>query len=328
LLALGTAAGLVGGYFLYRSGVLTVGSVYLLVQYINLLGRPVHELTWRISGLQEVGGGVQRIAELQSRASPVADTGTQLLPEGPLPIGFQAVGFRYADQEPVLSCVTFALEPGRVLGLLGRTGSGKTTLARLAVRLYDPTEGAVRLGRLDVRACPLADLRRRVGYVTQDVQLFQGSIRDNLALFDEGVSDKVLMAAIHDLGMSDWFAGLPAGLDSPVAAGGRSLSAGEAQLLALTRVFLGDPGLVILDEASSRVDPATERRIERAVDRLLVDRTAIVIAHRLRTVRRCHQIAILDGGRVSEFGDREALARDTESQFARLLATSLEEVLA
>jgi ATP-binding cassette subfamily B protein len=128
--------------------------------------------------------------------------------------------------------------------------------------------------------------------------------------------------------LSDWYAGLPAGLDSPVASGGRSLSAGEAQLLALTRVFLRDPGLLLLDEASSRVDPATERRIERAVDRLLAGRTAIVIAHRVQTVQRCDDIAILDGGLVSEYGERERLAGDPESTFAKLLATSLSEVLA
>ena len=167
-----------------------------------------------------------------------------------------------------------------------------------------------------------------VAIVTQDVQLFQASVRDNLTFFDRDIPDERILAVVEDLELMDWYRALPEGLDTRLEGGGRDLSAGEAQLLAFARVFLRDPGLVILDEASSRLDPATEQRVERAVDKLLQDRTAIVIAHRLGTVHRADDIMILEAGRVAEYGGRERLAGDPSSRFHNLLQTGLEEVLA
>jgi ABC-type multidrug transport system fused ATPase/permease subunit len=214
------------------------------------------------------------------------------------------------------------------LGLLGRTGSGKTTLARLLLRLYDPTGGEIRLGGVQPAAAHLRHLRQRVGMVTQDVQLFQGNIRDNLTFFNPHISDDRLLAILAGLGLSEWLQGLPRGLETEVEPEGRSLSAGQAQLLAFARVFLADPGLVILDEASARLDPATERLIERAVDKLLENRTGIIIAHRLATVDRADEILLLEDGRIVEYGERVALAGNPASRFYGLLQTGLEEVLA
>ena len=211
--------------------------------------------------------------------------------------------------------------------MLGRTGSGKTTLARLLFRLYDPTAGQIALDGVDIRQARLRDLRQRVAIVTQDVQLFQASVRDNLTFFDRRIPDERIHEVIEELELGEWYQSLSDGLDTRLETGGRSLSAGEAQLLAFTRVFLRDPGLVILDEASSRLDPATEQRIERAVDKLLKDRTAIVISHRLGTVQRADGIMILEAGRVIEHGEREGLASDPSSRFYGLLETGLEEVL-
>jgi ABC-type multidrug transport system fused ATPase/permease subunit len=164
--------------------------------------------------------------------------------------------------------------------------------------------------------------------VTQDVQLFQASVRDNLTFFDPGIPDEQIHAVIKELELGDWYDSLSEGLDTRLETGGRGLSAGEGQLLAFTRVFLRDPGLVILDEASSRLDPATEQLIERAIDRLLRNRTAIIIAHRLGTVQRADEIMILRDGQVVEYGERERLAADPDSRFYGLLQTGLEEVLA
>jgi ABC-type multidrug transport system fused ATPase/permease subunit len=222
--------------------------------------------------------------------------------------------------------ISFSLPPGRVLGVLGRTGSGKTTQTRLLFRLYDPTSGTIRLGGADLRDVALDDLRGRVGMVTQDVQLFGASVRDNIALFDPRVTDEQIHAALARLDLSDWLQKL-GGLDAELAADGAGISAGEAQLLAFTRLLLRDPGLVILDEAASRLDPITEARLERAIDRLLAGRTAIVIAHRLRTVDRADDILILEEGRVVEFGPRQQLADDPSSRFYRLLQTGIEEAL-
>jgi ABC-type multidrug transport system fused ATPase/permease subunit len=160
------------------------------------------------------------------------------------------------------------------------------------------------------------------------VQLFRASVRDNLTFFDPALPDERVLVAIDDLGLRPWLDGLPNGLDSELEGGAAGLSAGQAQLLAFTRVFLKDPGLVILDEASSRLDPATEQLIERAVDRLLVGRTGLIIAHRLGTVHRADHILILDSGRVSEYGAYQTLVDDPASRFSRLLQTGLEEVLA
>ena len=184
------------------------------------------------------------------------------------------------------------------------------------------------MGDKDIRRTALSHLRHQIGMVTQDVQLFHASVRDNLTFFDKSISDQEIFGSIKELGLWSWYSSLPQGLDTKLASGGGGLSAGEAQLLAFTRIFLlKDPGLVILDEASSRLDPATEQLIESAVEKLLENRSAIIIAHRLATVQRADEIMILEGGRILEHGERERLAKDTSSRFYGLLQTGLEEVL-
>ncbi len=329
VLTIGFAGAFVAGYTLYRSGVMSVGTVFLLVYYVNLLSRPIRELSQQVDSLQSVGASVERIRELRLIKPLILDGDGAAIPAGrPLSLAFQSVSFSYLADEPVLEGVSFSLPPGDILGLLGRTGSGKTTIARLVFRLYEPTAGQVCLQGTPLAQARLADLRRRVALVTQDVQLFQGTVRENITLFDRSVPDTAILEAIERLELSRWLAALPRGLDTKLDTGGRGLSAGEAQLLAFTRVFLRNPGLVILDEASSRLDPATEGLIERAVDKLLLGRSAIVIAHRLGTVGRADDILILEAGAVAEYGKRTALAADPGSRFSGLLKTGMEEVLA
>lgn len=243
-------------------------------------------------------------------------------------VEFREVSFSYLPEHPVLNDVSFKVEPGRVLGVLGRTGSGKTTLSRLVFRQYDAGQGAVEVGGIDVKAMELVGLRGRVGMVTQDVQLFNAPLRENLAMFDRSIEDDRLIESLTALRLGPWYASLPDGLDTVLASGGDLLSAGEAQLVAFARVLLRGPDLVILDEASSRLDPATESLVERAVERLLEGRTAIVIAHRLATLERVDDVMIMDGGRVVENGPRQALASDPDSRYASLLRTGMKEVLA
>jgi ATP-binding cassette subfamily B protein len=287
-------------------------------------------LVQQVQNLQEIGANVERVNELFSISTRIKDpVGSGVPPaSGPATAEFREVTFGYNPDEPVIRNVTFSVRPGSVLGLLGRTGSGKSTLARLIFRLYDPQAGVVTLDGTKVQSYRLEHLRSRVAMVTQDVQIFQASVRDNLTFFDDTVPDDQLHEVIDELGLSQWFSRLPDGLDSRIEQGGKGLSAGEAQLLAFTRVFLRDPGLIILDEASSRLDPATETLIERVVDRLLTDRSAIIIAHRLATVARADDILVMEGGESVEFGNRERLARDTDSRFYGLLRTGLEDVLA
>ena len=183
------------------------------------------------------------------------------------------------------------------------------------------------LGGVDLRRLHLAELRRRVGLVTQEVQLFHAPLRDNLTLFDPTIADERAVAVLEELGLGPWYRKLPLGLDTELTAAG-GLSAGEGQLLAFARVFLRDPGLVILDEAASRLDPATERLVASATDRLLLNRTGIIIAHRLATIRRADSVLILDGGRVVERGAYAALSQDAHSRLSHLLQTGLEVAFA
>ena len=336
LFALGFALALGFGAWLYTQGAVTIGTVFLLASYTRMIFEPLENLREQTQDLQQATAAIERVDSLLRRQPAVRDTppvARVTLPPGPLAVDFEHVSFRYDEGEDrrdgerspeVLRDVSFQLERGRVLGLLGRTGSGKTTIARLLFRLYDPTDGAVRLEDADVRQVPLERLRERIDLVTQDVQLFRATVRDNLTFFRRGVDDARLISVLDELGLSPWLRALPDGLDTPLAAGGQGVSAGEAQLLALARVYLRDPSVVVLDEASSRLDPATERLLERALDRLLVDRTAIVIAHRLATVRRAHDVLVLEAGRVVEHGPRDALAADSHSRFAALLRTGLE----
>jgi ABC-type multidrug transport system fused ATPase/permease subunit len=274
-----------------------------------------------------VAGSIVRIQDLFNTHRQLDDGPGRSFSTGALAVEFERVSFGYLNDRMVLTDLSFSLRPGVVLGLLGRTGSGKTTLSRLLFRLYDPTTGVVKLDGVDLRQARVVDVRRHVALVPQEVHLFHASLRHNLTLFDETIPDERILAALRDLGLTDWYQSLPDGLETMLASGGGGLSAGEAQLLAVARVFLKDPGLVILDEASSRLDPATDRRLNWAIDRLLASRTAIVIAHRLTTLQRADQIMILEAGRIEEYGARETLARNPASRFAHLLKTGLEEAL-
>jgi ABC-type multidrug transport system fused ATPase/permease subunit len=314
--------------WLFLSGSITLGTVFLVFIYAGMLDHPMGELTDQLKDLQKAGAGLVRVQELLALPVEIVDGSGADFPRGALAVSFDGVSFGYGDEDLVMHDLSMDLKPGTVLGLLGRTGSGKTTLARLLLRLYDPARGAISLGGNDVRDARLRELRHAVGFVTQDVQLFNATLRENLTMFDSTIPDEKIMRVVHELGLAEWYNSLPEGLNTLLGPGGGSLSAGEAQLLAFARIFLRDPGLVVLDEASSRLDPATERLIERAVDRLLRGRTGIIIAHRLATVQRADEIMVLEDGRVLEHGSRLQLANDPRSRFSQLLRTGLEEVLA
>ena len=325
MFALGLATSMGMGIYLYREGTFTIGTVFMVVQYTAMFRHPLDQISRQLNDLQRATAGLKRIEALQRTTSHIQD-GTETLPaSGAISIEFDGVTFNYNEGEPVLKKVSFNLAPGKVLGLLGRTGSGKTTITRLLFRFYEPNIGEIRLGGMPIMKVQLDSLRQNVGLVTQDVHLFYASVRDNITLFDPAITDSQILGVIEDLGLSEWYASLSDGLDTVITSGG--LSAGEAQLLAFARVFLKDPGIIILDEPSSRLDPATEQQIDRAVQKLLRNRTGIIIAHRLGTVERVNEIMILEDGEIREHGEREHLVRDPNSRFSQLLKTGLEEVI-
>ena len=331
LLLVGTVGAFVLAALLKQRGMISLGMVYVVVTYAQLLSQPLQDLMYQFDDLQQANASLGRLQTLFNTRTRLQDNPGVALPEGLLSVTFDDVSFAYTSGVPILEHISFAIKPGSILGIIGRTGSGKTTLARLLFRLYDPDTGSIRLGTRNIRDARLADLRRHIGLVTQDVQLFHASVRDNLTFFECTITDEQIMAAIHAVHLGAWYATLPRGLDTVIAAQSSEemgLSAGEAQLLAFARVFLHQPALIILDEASSRLDPATEHLVEQALDRLFAGRTGIIIAHRLSTLRRADSILILEEGCIREYGEREQLQQDPHSRLNQLLQLGFEEVTA
>lgn len=275
--------------------------------------------------------------------SNLQPSGNQCLSSSALSVSFEKVWFSYEEvanekwevnnqdiasrfsSTPQLQNISFHLPAGQILGILGRTGSGKTTIARLLLRFYDPQSGVIRLGETALQRISSTELPRRIGFVTQDVQLFQASVRNNLTFFNPQISNAQILETLDILGLTAWLHALPHGLDTPLGSDSDRLSTGQAQLLAFARVFLKNPGLVILDEATSRLDPTTETLMEQAINKLLEGRTGIIIAHRLQTLNRADQILILEKGQIVEYGDRQTLTHTPNSRYAQLLKIGVTE---
>ncbi len=323
---LGIAFALALCAMLYRDGALTIGTVYLVFRYTEMLRAPTEQIRNEVQDFQQADASIGRVEALLAERPRLVDGSGAALPPGPLGIDLDGVTFAYGNGEPVLRDVSVRVPRGRVLGIAGRTGSGKTTLTRLIPRFHDPQCGHVQLGGVDVRDVRLEAVRARIGVVSQDVHLFHASVRDNVTLFDGSVPDERVVAVIEAMGLAGWLRDLPDGLDTVLRAGA-GLSAGQAQVLACARILLRDPDIVILDEASSRLDPATERLVHRALGRLLEGRTGIIVAHRLSTLSYADDILVLEEGRVVEHGPRADLSADPTSRFARLLRAAGEEVL-
>lgn len=315
----------VGGYLWYK-GHISLGLVYLMLNYFQLLESPLDQLKEQILDIQKATASIIRIEELLNQTSAIADKGTVELLDKNLSLSFDKVCFSYEKDVPVLKDISFELAAGKVLGILGHTGCGKTTLARLVVRFYEPDSGSISFNGKKQKDILLKDLRSSIAYVTQEVQLFHASVRDNITFFNKDIPDEQIIATIYKMGLKDWFENMKEGLDTILEPGG-GMSSGEAQLLTLVRVFLKDPKLIIMDEASARLDPVTERLLEQALSALIEGRACIIIAHRLSTVERADNILILNKGEMLEFGLREELISRQDSRLNELLSYGIEEVL-
>lgn len=320
LFTIGNAIALALSAYLWSQNRISIGTAYLIFHYTNLLKEPIERIREELEALQQSAASIHRIQDLLQTTAPPPIVSTHLLPTDALEVSFDQVWFRYTPEPSpwTLQDLSFHLPAGQVLGLMGHTGSGKSTIAALLLQLYRHQRGEIRLGTLSISDLSLTELRQRVGLVTQDVQLFQASIRDNLTFFNPQTPDADILTALETLGLMDWLRSLPAGLDTTLGANSDGLSAGQAQLLAFARIFLKNPGLVILDEASSRLDPNTERWTKQATARLLQGRTGIIIAHRLQTLEPANQILILQAGKVMEYGDHQSLLANPQSIYSRI----------
>jgi ATP-binding cassette subfamily B protein len=309
----------VGGWWVHE-GTLTIGTVAFFVLTLSNLFEPVQQLSQLFNLVQSAGAGLQKLYELLGTRVDVAERpGAVDLPEGG-DIEVDDVSFAYGDGPRVLHDVTLTIPAGSRLALVGPTGAGKSTLAKLAARLYDPTDGHVRFGGVDLRDATLSSLRGRIVVIPQEGFLFNGTIRDNVRLARAGATDAEVDDALRAVGAHDRFAVLAEGLDTEVRERGSRLSAGEKQLVSLARAALADPAVLVLDEATSSLDPGTEALVEAAVDRLLEGRTVVVIAHRLSTSERADMVGVVDGGQLVELGPHDELVA-RGGPYAALYAT-------
>ena len=283
---------------------LTLGRLLAFLFLVQLFTAPVQMGTEVLNELQNAVAGWGRVLAVLDTPADVADPGPDGvdLPPGPLAVTFDGVGYGYPGGPPVLREVHLELPAGARVAVVGETGSGKTTLAKLATRLMDPTDGRVLLGGVDLRRVRSASLRERVVMVPQEGFLLEGSLAANVAWGRPGASEDDVREALADLGLLDWAQSLAYGLGTPVGQRGESLSAGERQLVALARAYLAGPDLLVLDEATSSVDPATEVRLSRALDGLTRSRTSVAVAHRLSTAEAADVVVVVDRGLVVDVG--------------------------
>ncbi|MEZ5092395.1 ABC transporter ATP-binding protein [Nocardioides sp.] len=306
---LANAGVIVIGIRLGLAGELTAGRILAFAFLVTLFVGPVQMGTQILTDAQNALAGWRRVIGILETPADLVDPGPsgRQLPSGPIDVAFDAVTFAYPDGPPVLHDVSLRLDAGTRVAIVGETGSGKSTFAKLLTRLMDPTAGTVRLDGVDVREVAGSSLRRSVVLVPQEGFLFDDTLRANVHYGRLDASDAEVAAAAEQLGLGDWLAGLPRGLDTRVGQRGESLSAGERQLVALLRAQLADPDLLVLDEATSAVDPALEMRIGRALDRLMSGRTSVTIAHRLSTAEKADEVVVVDAGRIVQRGPHAEL---------------------
>ncbi|MGI9623596.1 MAG: ABC transporter ATP-binding protein [Acidimicrobiales bacterium] len=298
---------LIGGK-LVIDGNLEIGELTAFLLYLGAFFAPIQSLTQLYNGYQQGQAAVRKLGELLARHPSVPESAeAEELPPIEGAIELVDVHFGYDPDTPVLSGVDLALAAGESVAIVGPTGAGKSTIAKLITRFYDPQHGAVRIDGTDVRDVTVTSLRSQLGVVPQEPFLFAGSIRDNVAFARPDASDDEVWDALHTTGLALFVAELPEGLDTRVHERGASLSAGERQLLALARAFLARPRVLVLDEATSNLDLQSEATVEQALDALLEGRTAIIIAHRLATAMKADRIAVVDDGDIVELGTHDEL---------------------
>ena len=304
-----TAAVIATGVFLGPASGLSAGTLLAFLFLVNLLVDPIQTLVETLDQAQSAAAGIRRVLVVLDTPVEVVDPGAAgtRLPDGPLSVAMIDVSFRYPTGGDVLSDVNVGVPVGSRVAIVGETGSGKSTFAKLVTRLLDAGGGEIRIGEVPIRDIPFDDLRARVAFVPQEGFLFGTTVGENVRYGKPGATDDDIVAAFSDLELSDWMATLPAGLHTEVGERGGQLSAGERQLVALVRAWIANPDVLVLDEATSAVDPALEVQLRRAIERLTAGRTSLTVAHRLSTAEASDEVLVFDGGHLVERGSHGQL---------------------
>jgi ABC-type multidrug transport system fused ATPase/permease subunit len=310
---------LVGGYRV-ATGSLELGVLTSFLLYLRQFYDPIEDVGVFYNSLQSATAALEKIATVLAEQPEVAEPAEPSRLPAPSrgAVSLDDVTFAYRADRPVLHRLSLDIPAGQTVALVGATGAGKTTIAKLISRFYDPTSGVVRLDRIDLRGVADDDLRRAVVMITQDGFLFSGSVADNIGFGRLGASRDEIMAAAAAVGAHEFIAALPDGYDTDVRKRGGRLSAGQRQLVAFARAFLADPAVLILDEATSSLDVPTERAVQRALRTVLAARTALIIAHRLSTVEIADRVLVLEDGRIIEDGTPDRLISEGDGHFASL----------
>lgn len=304
----------------------TVGALVAFPLYLNMLFRPMRMLADRFNQLQMGLVAAERVFKLLDRQEHTTNDGKLKPASLRGEVDFEHVWFAYVDEEWVLRDVSFHIAPGQTMAIVGATGSGKTTIINLLNRFYEVQKGHILIDGKDVRDYDLFALRRHIGVVLQDVFLFSGTVMENITLLDPSISEEQVVAAAKMIGAHDFIMRLPGGYDYEVMERGATLSMGQRQLISFVRALVFDPEILILDEATSSIDPESEAIIQYAIERLIEKRTSIVIAHRLSTIRHADNILVLHRGEVVEFGPHEELLKLEQGYYRRLYELQFAEV--
>ena len=306
--ALSTVLVLIYGGILVVSGVASIGLIVAFIQYVNRMTRPIMQFISMYDSLQAAIAAAERIYGIIDIEEEIKDPEDPIIIQNPIgEVQLKNVTFSYIPENPVLKNVNLTVNPGETVALVGHTGAGKTTLANLIMRFYDPDYGEITIDGVNIKRLRLKDLRNLVGYVPQETYLFSGTIMDNIRIGRLDASDEEIVEICKLLGIHKFIERLPNGYYTDAGEAGKKLSTGEKQLIAIARVMLKNPRIVILDEALSSVDSATEAMIRNAIRTLMRNRTGIIIAHRLNVAKECDRIIVMEDGRIVEEGTHEEL---------------------